>query len=487
MPSALSSTFEVQKPIGSWSPVCAVDSDLAAPLWIGHAGEKVAYVRGFRTRGIRVLDRVRQVVGWASSYRDPGILRVQETLEVDGGAGLAVVSMYDEGEPLASIFTKAHLARKPASASVAASIALDVLEALHAMGGKLAPAWAHGSIRPDSILVGTGGRARVMEAGVVSTLAIADPLSQDPKWAAYAAPEQIRTGKPVGRSDVFTMGALLWELTANEPLFPARTFEELKRTMLQDPLERLKRQAPVAMPAPLMAVITQAIARRPEERFETPKAFAEAIESRCEVAEPYEVVAYLEELHGAALQTRRRQLETATGKPAPGSPPRPRRKKAMATPQPVEAPPPAEPPPLPVEDAGAVEVVEAELGPSDALDAAAEAGMDEAAPPEEPPVAPPPEELPEAPPVAPPPVVAATPAAQRDDRLPRLPGLYDDEPTEEPEVQRPTRVEGKAGKPAEEPAAPAPALAPSSEPEPERTAPSAPMPQKRAPAVSAGD
>ncbi|MBW2453302.1 MAG: hypothetical protein JRI68_02275 [Deltaproteobacteria bacterium] len=332
MPRSLSDLFERGKPVGAWSLVGPLDKNLAAPLWVAHAGGRVAYVRSFRVRSLRTAERLKQVVGWAVAYEHNSLLPHLDLLELEGGGGYAVVSHYEEGHLFASMLAKANLARKPVPPAVAAQIALDLLDALVATGGRLAPAWAHGGLRPESVLITRGGRARLMELGAAGVMAAVDPLARDVRWAAYASPEQTETGKPGPNSDVFSLAALLWEMLVNRPAFEGRGYADVKPKLLDAEVDRADRRARERVPRALADVIAQGLAREPDERFETPKAFAAAIVAASEsVAHRVEVADYLERLHQTALNVRRRNLEQALGRPAPTSiPPAPREGPRLA-------------------------------------------------------------------------------------------------------------------------------------------------------------
>ncbi len=143
---------------------------------------------------------------------------------------------------------------------VAAQIAIDLLEALVATGGRLAPAWAQGGLRPESVLITRGGRARLMELGAAGVMAAVDPLARDVRWAAYASPEQTETGKPGPNSDVFTLAALLWEMLVNRPAFEGRSYAEVKPKPLDAEVERADRRARGRVQCPL--TLTKRVARQ---------------------------------------------------------------------------------------------------------------------------------------------------------------------------------------------------------------------------------
>ena len=124
MSTSLANLFERSKPLGSWSLVCPMDKDQAEPSWIAHDGKRVAYVRAFRVRDMRTAERLKRVMQWAMALKHNSILDIRETIELEGGGALALVSRYEEGLLLASILAMANLARKAMPPGMAALVAL---------------------------------------------------------------------------------------------------------------------------------------------------------------------------------------------------------------------------------------------------------------------------------------------------------------------------------------------------------------------------
>ena len=314
--------FEKNKTIGRWTLVERMDRDLAAPLWVAADDKHVAYVRHFRVRNPRMGDRLLKVSRWAEGYDHNGILPMRELIEVEGG--VAVVSRYEEGQLLSSVLRKARRARRKVTLAIAASIAIDMLDAVHATGGRLAPAWAHGGLRPECVLLTRGGRARAMEIGVAGALAAVEPLSKAPLWAAYAAPEEIRHGKPVANSDVYSVAVMLWEMLVGRRAFDGLGFADVKRQVVAGQLQRVDAKA--SLSAAVGDVVAKALAADAAARYEGASDFAAELQQASGgIAERSDVSSYLEQLHVAPLDSRRRTLTRATGRPAPTSvPPAPR-------------------------------------------------------------------------------------------------------------------------------------------------------------------
>jgi serine/threonine protein kinase len=156
-------------------------------------------------------------------------------------------------------------------------------------GNCLAYAHAHGvvhrDVKPENILIGEFGEVVLLDWGVAKVWADARDEAEDsrmqnevltdanqrPGTPLYMSPEQVRTGAEIDhRTDIYSLGAMLYEvLTLTEPLKGKRiydTFELIANEMPPPPRERApQRQIPQA----LADVAMRALAKRPEDRFQS--------------------------------------------------------------------------------------------------------------------------------------------------------------------------------------------------------------------------
>jgi eukaryotic-like serine/threonine-protein kinase len=308
--------FEAGKKVGDWTLVSDVDAKLSAPLWVADDGERVGYVRNYRVRSVSVVQRLEKVAGMAKTFDHENVVPLRDLIEVPGG--VAAISEYEEGQPLASILARARLTRKLMPNGVAVAIALDILEGLRSFGGRLTPAWVHGGIRPEAVLVTRGGRARLMDVGVAAEVSGADPLAQDVNWVAYAAPEHLASGgRPTSDSDVFSVGAILWEMLVGRRVFSGRN-----RAAVEKEMNKATDRTPASKhaAAALGAIVAQALELDPDERHEEQAELTNALSSACDdVADVGAVSEYVDSLQTVALDKRRRVLEGATGRAVPRS------------------------------------------------------------------------------------------------------------------------------------------------------------------------
>jgi serine/threonine-protein kinase len=154
---------------------------------------------------------------------------------------------------------------------------LDALSAAHAQGV------VHRDVKPDNVLFDAQDRAKLTDFGIANLTneapektvsGLESPCSQ-PGTLAYMSPEQAR-GEPVDeRSDVYSAAALVYECLTGEVPTTVEGLGEFEAR------QRVGQATPPAMTDvadPLGDVLAKALAPDPGERFETARAFREALE-----------------------------------------------------------------------------------------------------------------------------------------------------------------------------------------------------------------
>jgi serine/threonine-protein kinase len=161
------------------------------------------------------------------SIDHPNVVRVHEVGEDRGVLFMAME--WVQGDSLRAVHREARK-RGPIPTELAVRIIADTAAGLHAAhqlrgwDGELRNL-VHCDVSPHNILVGTDGRARLVDFGVANGILHGDPDGNDKVKGkfGYMSPEQAR-GEPVDRrSDVFSLGIVLYELTTGERLFQGET------------------------------------------------------------------------------------------------------------------------------------------------------------------------------------------------------------------------------------------------------------------------
>jgi serine/threonine-protein kinase len=166
----------------------------------------------------------------------------------------------------------------------AVSCAADIARALataHAQGV------VHRDLKPENVMLGRDGRLKILDFGVAkldppfapsSAETMAGPAGTEPGTllgtVGYMSPEQVRGEAVDHRSDIFSLGTLLYELVAGRHPF--------QRDTAADTMSAILRDAPPPLPSVLEVlarVVRRALAKAPEERFQSAAEMAAALDA----------------------------------------------------------------------------------------------------------------------------------------------------------------------------------------------------------------
>jgi len=202
-----------------------------------------------------------------------------------GGAGgfLYYVMPYVEGESLRDRLNR----ERELSLEDALRITREVADALSCAHRH---AVVHRDIKPENILFQTGhavvtdfGIARAITAVAGGTLTETGIAIGTP---GYMSPEQATGERGLdARSDLYSLGCLLYEMLAGEPPYTGPTARAVVAKCLIDPVPSIRRVRD-SIPAHVDAVLTRALAKVPADRFATAAEFAEALVTTPQVAAP---------------------------------------------------------------------------------------------------------------------------------------------------------------------------------------------------------
>ncbi len=257
----------------------------------------------------------------ASGIHHPNVVSVLDVEEREGE--LLLVMDYVEGAALSDLLTKAQEAERRFPARIAIRIVLDACAGLHAAheladeNGKPL-GLVHRDISPHNILVGIDGAARIADFGIAKQAdrGVSTTTGSLKGKLGYMAPEYVEHGVLDARSDVFALGIVAWEALAHRKLFRGSNEVDTLKKIVSAEVPPLSQVAPW-VGARLDDVLAAALARLPVERFDSARAFGNALESAARkddlIASANEVAALVQELAGPALEKRRAQLREKSG------------------------------------------------------------------------------------------------------------------------------------------------------------------------------
>jgi hypothetical protein len=258
----------------------------------------------------------------AARIRHPHCVPIVELGDDD--EQLFMVMDYVEGDTLAAVEGAAAGVGRAIPLEVVLRVILDALAGLDAAHETRGPdgrdlAVVHRDVSPQNILVGLDGSARLTDFGIARA---ADRIAATRAGtfkgkAPFMAPEQL-TDRPFDRrADVFAMGVTLWEAIALRRLFKGRETYEQALRQGPSPYRGLHGFIP-EVPASLDAIIARAVAHRPDDRFPTAAAFADALEAelRGAVATPRQVGTFMAAVAAEKVQRERDAVRLAPRPPA---------------------------------------------------------------------------------------------------------------------------------------------------------------------------
>jgi serine/threonine protein kinase len=208
----------------------------------------------------------------AAQVAHPNACRIYDIAEEQDR--LVLVMEFIEGESLARRLERGSL---PAQEAGQITLALlSALEAFHKIG------IVHRDLKPSNIVLSNGG-TKLLDFGIakhVSSNANDETLATLGDATApgiflgtprYASPEQFRSQPVDARSDLFSMGVILYEMLTGQPPFPGETFGEVAHSVLQGSPPALGGSPAIAA---MGRIVHRALARDPQERYASAEAMA---------------------------------------------------------------------------------------------------------------------------------------------------------------------------------------------------------------------
>jgi serine/threonine protein kinase/tetratricopeptide (TPR) repeat protein len=244
----------------------AIDTRLDRPVALKFLPDKIA-------NDSQALERFRREARAASALNHPGICTIYDIGEHDGRAFIAME--FIDGETLRS-----HIHGKALALEETLKLGIQIAEALDAAHSE---GIIHRDIKPANIFVTRRGQAKVLDFGLAKLVrkGIADAGTESGGEAtdsasivgiisgtpAYMSPEQVRGDNLDGRTDIYSLGLLLYEMATGRQGFIGSTGGAIIEAVLTRPPISAQTINP-AIPPRLEEIINRALHKNREQRYQ---------------------------------------------------------------------------------------------------------------------------------------------------------------------------------------------------------------------------
>jgi len=214
--------------------------------------------------------RFQREIAICKKLKHPGVVHTLENGEMDQ---LCIVMEWVDGRVLRQILGK----EGKLSVERASRIAIAVCEALEYIHGLSV---VHRDLKPENIMVGEGDCIKLIDFGISAAAGLRRltfaKFSNAMGTPDYISPEQIKRKNSDGRTDVYALGVILFEmLTGQTPFNGPNPFAVMNDRLVNDPPSA--REINPELSAQMQEILYRALERDPENRFKSAKEFAAAL------------------------------------------------------------------------------------------------------------------------------------------------------------------------------------------------------------------
>src|SRR6266478_4914887 len=228
-------------------------------------------IRPELTTNPEILKRFKQELILARQVTHRNVIRIFDLGQADGFKFITME--YLEGQDLRAVLRE----RGKLAPEEAAKIILQICRALEVAHGE---GVIHRDLKPQNIMLDANGRAYVMDFGIARS-AYLPGMTQTGALVGtpeYMSPEQAKGEKLDERSDLFSLGVILYELLIGRSPYYSDTPLATLWKRIQEKAKPLSEIDPT-IPKPLSDIVAKALEIEPENRFQTAQEFAQHLES----------------------------------------------------------------------------------------------------------------------------------------------------------------------------------------------------------------
>lgn len=209
-----------------------------------------------------------QEANLAANLDHANIVRIYEFDQIDGRYYIAMELV--SGKDLRKIMVQSNQIKRPISIPEILVMALEASKGLAFAHGEIAPnspKIVHRDISPHNIIISQAGEVKITDFGIAK-LASSGTVTKTgfvKGKAAYMAPEQAKGSGVDQRSDIFSLGCVIWELLAGRRLFSGENEFAIVESLMRDTIEPPSNYNPQVF-GDLDDVVLEMLQRDPEKR-----------------------------------------------------------------------------------------------------------------------------------------------------------------------------------------------------------------------------
>lgn len=244
--------YEILEPLGSGGMgdvFVAIDTDLKRKVAVKFlpqftsANDKAAFLREAQL---------------AAALNHPNIITIHEITEYDGVP--CIIMELADGLSLRQLITDSTL-RLESKYSIAAQIC-EGLAAAHRAG------IIHRDIKPENLIVNSDGRVKILDFGIARSLEAKRSSKREVVGTpGYMSPEQAVGDVFDHRSDIFSLGAVLYEMFSGKAAFRRETIKETLSATINSTPDSLSRNAQV--PIEMQKIVDRCLAKHHDQRYQS--------------------------------------------------------------------------------------------------------------------------------------------------------------------------------------------------------------------------
>ncbi len=245
----------------------------------------------------------------AAMLSHPNIVDVYDLASEEGNTFIAME--YVRGKTLIELAKRAIEVSQQLPLDVGVHIVSEVASALAYMNEGIgadgrAMQVVHRDVSPTNVIIANTGQVKLIDFGIARQgSAVSEREGIRPGKASYMSPEQAKGESLDGRSDIFSLGTILYEITVGRRLWRGAKEDAIRRIVEEKPAP--PSYVVRAYPGDLEMVVMRALEKRPEDRYQSASEMVDDLqlflqESDAKMRSHHQMARYLRDLYSPAAE-----------------------------------------------------------------------------------------------------------------------------------------------------------------------------------------